>query len=290
MLFLGIGIACNVALLLILKVFQRFSIPAFPAIVVNYFVAGSFSLFFISPVRVYYDASHLWLPAFLLGLLLVSVFYLISATTEKMGVSVASVANKISVVIPVILAFLLYDDAITWMKMAGIALALLSVVFVTAGTPSATGNTASKKSYLLPLAVFIGSGIIDALVNYAQKKIVHSDIETACLSGLFFFAAGTIGLVVFLFFYPKKNISYTKVLLGGILLGTPNYFSIFFVMRAISTNILQSSVLYPIVNVCVVLGSSLCAFLFFSEKISAKNWVGIGLSMIAILLIAFSEN
>ncbi|HWY37941.1 MAG TPA: DMT family transporter [Bacteroidia bacterium] len=289
MFFLVLGIACNVALLLIVKSFARFGVEAFPAIVVNYFVAGSFSLLLTTPKSVYLEADHLWLPAALLGIFFISVFYMISLTTEKIGVSAASVANKMSVVIPVILAFLLYGDSITILKITGIILALLSVIFVSSTAKKEKNN--SKQNFLLPIAVFIGSGIIDALVNYIQKKIVHSDVETACISGLFFFAAGTFGLLAFILFYKdKKKLDIKKTILAGIILGTPNYFSIYLIMRAISGNIMQSSVLYPIVNVSVVLGSTVIAFLFFAEKLSFKNWMGIALSIAAIALIAGSSS
>jgi drug/metabolite transporter (DMT)-like permease len=286
MIFLLAGILCNVALLLVLRTFSHFKIPAFPAIIVNYFVAAAFSLFFTSSRSVFLTASHLWWPSVILGALLVSVFFLISLTTERIGVSVASVANKMSVVIPVALAFVLYCDSISALKVAGIALALLSVIFVSI-RPGATAL--AKGSLLLPAAVFVGSGIIDSLVNYAQKRIVQSADETACLTGLFFTAAGMIGLFVFLFFYRGKNsLPYGRILLGGIVLGTPNYFSIYLIMRAISDNVLQSSVLYPVVNVGVVLGSTLGAVLLFGEKLSWKNWAGILLSVLAIILITLA--
>ena len=287
MLFLIAGIACNVALLLIIKSFKQYNIEAFPAIVVNYFVAATFSLAFTSTKGIYMDARHLWIPSLILGVLFVSVFYLISLTTHKMGVSVASVANKMSVVIPVIMAFTLYGDTITFFKIAGIILALLSVVFVSSRNSKEGEN--KKTNWILPGAVFLGTGIIDALVNYCQKKIVQSDDETACLTGLFFYAAGTFGLIAFLLFYRnKKKLNYGKIILAGIILGTPNYFSIYLIMRAISNNVLQSSVLYPVVNVGVVLGSTLSAFLFFSEKLSVKNWLGILLSVAAIALITLA--
>lgn len=282
--FLISGIACNVALLLIIRSFKKFNIPAFPAIVVNYFVAATFSLAFMSSRAVYVEATHLRIPALILGILFVSVFYLISLTTEKMGVSVASVANKMSVVIPVAMAFVLYKDEITWIKILGIFLALASVVFVSKRKRNNT--TTEKNNWLLPAAVFIGTGIIDAIVNYAQKRIVQSDDETACLTGLFFYAAGIFGLIAFFLFYRnKKELRYGRIILAGIVLGTPNYFSIYLVMRAISDNVLESSVLYPVVNVGVVLGSTICAFLFFSEKLSLINWLGIALSVAAIALI-----
>jgi drug/metabolite transporter (DMT)-like permease len=185
------------------------------------------------------------------------------------------------------MAFLLYGDEVTFLKVSGILLALLSVVFVSSRGDGA--KEANKAGWLLPLAVFLGSGIIDALVNYAQKEVVRSVDETACLTGLFFYAAGLFGLLAFLLFYKrKKELNYGRTVLAGIVLGLPNYFSIYLVMRAISDNVLQSSVLYPVVNVGVVLGSTLCAFLFFSEKLSLTNWLGIVLSIAAIGLITFA--
>lgn len=285
MLFLVSGILCNIAILLIVRGFKRYEVEAFPAIVVNYFVAASLSLFFTSSGGIFFSASHLWLPSLVLGVLFVSVFYLISLTTERIGISVASVANKMSVVIPVALAFLLYGDSITWLKITGIVLALLSVVFVSLRAEDAT---AKKGSWLLPAAVFLGSGIIDSLVNFAQKRIVQSPDETACLTGLFFAAAGTVGLAAFVIFYPKRHINYKRVIAGGIILGTPNYFSIYLIMHAIGDNVLQSSVLYPVVNVGVVLGSTLGALLLFGEKLSWKNWLGICMSVLAITLITLA--
>ena len=288
MFYLIIGIACNILLLLILRSFQKFNVASFPAIVVNYFVAGSFSLLFTTPKTIYMEATHLWLPALFLGSLFVSIFYLISQTTAKLGVSVASVSNKMSVVIPVILAFIIYKDSPDLFKILGIIIALLSV-FLVSSSGKKDESSSDKKNFILPLAVFLGSGIIDALVNYAQKKLVHSEAETACFSGLSFYSAGLIGVVAFIIFYKEKSIiNIKKTLLAGIILGTPNFFSIYFIMKAIDANFMQSSVLYPILNVSVVLGSTFCAYLFFAEKLSIKNMIGIGLSVLAIAFIALS--
>ena len=288
MFYFIIGISCNILLLLILRSFQKFNITSFPAIVVNYFVAGSVSLLFTSPKTIFLEASHLWLPSVVLGSLFISIFYLISKTIEKNGVSVATVSNKMSVVIPVVLAFMIYKDSPHLLKIAGIILALLSV-FLVISKPRQEGSVVAKGSYLLPLAVFVGSGLIDAIVNYVQKKLVHSEIETSCFSGLSFYAAGILGIIAFVvFFKDKQAIDVKKTLLAGTLLGIPNYFSIYFIMKAIDANFAQSSVLYPILNVSVLLGSTLGAYLFFAEKLSLKNIAGIVLSVLAIVLISMA--
>ncbi len=294
MFYLVVGILCNIILLLILKSFQKFNVASFPAIIVNYVVAGSISLLFTNPKTVYFEASHLWLPSLALGALFCSIFFLISLTIERNGVSVATVSNKMSVVIPVILAFIIYKDSPHLLKILGIIMALLSVFLVSSAPVSQTTDasvpaTKDKIKFILPIAVFFGSGMIDSIVNYVQKKLVHSEIETACFSGLSFFAAALIGLIAFVFFYKDKaKLDIKRTLIAGTVLGLPNYFSIYFIMKAIDANFIESSVLYPLLNVAVVLGSTLGAYLFFAEKLSFKNMAGIALSVFAIALIALA--
>jgi len=287
--YLVISVICNILLLLIIRSYQKFGVASFPAIIVNYFVAGSLSLFFTTPKTIYLEASHLWLPALFLGSLFVTIFFLITKTTEKMGVSVASVANKMSVVIPVILAFIIYKDSPHLFKLLGIIIAFISVFLVSASDKK-TESVSGKKNFLLPIAVFLGSGIIDAIVNYAQKKMVHSEAEATCFSSLSFFSAGLIGFIAFLILYKnKKSIDVKKTILAGVILGVPNVFSIYFIMKAIDANFIESSVLYPVFNVSVVLGSTFFAYLFFAEKLSLKNIIGVILSVIAIAFIAFAK-
>jgi multidrug transporter EmrE-like cation transporter len=56
-------------------------------------------------------------------------------------------------------------------------------------------------------------------------------------------------------------------------------------MLAINESGFESSVIYPIVNMGVVLISSLCGILFFKEKLSKINYAGIALSILAIAMI-----
>jgi drug/metabolite transporter (DMT)-like permease len=286
MLYLTAGILCNVLLLVILKSFQRFGIPSLQGIVVNYFVAGTTALFFIGEPFTYEEVIHSgWIGASLtLGFLFISIFYLISLTAQKISISVASVANKMSVVIPVTLAFMLYGDSITAFKICGIVLALASVYLTT----RTNGSTAAEKNntIVLPLLVFVGSGIIDAIVNYANKRLIHSAKEDALFTSAGFYIAGVIGLCCLLYqlIIRKEKFVY-KSIFAGICLGVPNFFSIYFILKALSSNVLESSQLYPVANIFIVLLSALAGVFLFKEKLSRLNLIGIGLSVIAICLV-----
>jgi drug/metabolite transporter (DMT)-like permease len=203
---------------------------------------------------------------------------------------VASVANKMSVVIPVCFAFYFYHDSAPALKIIGLALALLAV-YLTVKPANKNEIAASEKAgitkIILPLIVFVGSGVIDTLVNYAQKNYLATNSETALFVAVTFYIAGIIGVLVTVAGIISGKMKFQpKSILAGIILGIPNYFSIYFVMLAIQQGAWQSSVIYPIVNMGVVLGSTFSGVLFFREKLSKWNYAGILISVISIALIA----
>ena len=78
-----------------------------------------------------------------------------------------------------------------------------------------------------------------------------------------------------------------KNILGGILLGIPNYYSMEFLLKAFKTDI-ESSTLFTINNVGIVILTTVFALLFFKEKLIKKNWIGIALAVFSILLVSFA--
>ena len=287
MLFLTLGILCNVILLIVLKSFDKFGIPSLQGIVVNYFVAGTTALFFVGEPYTLSEVVHAdFFPiSLVLGALFISIFYLISLTAQKINIAVASVANKMSVVMPVIIAFMFYGDQVTILKIVGIILALSSVYLTT--KPSESTEKKSGSLLLLPVAVFIGSGIIDSLINYANKRLIHTPKEDALFTGFGFYIAGCIGILWLLYMIVFKKEKFVwKSIIGGIVLGVPNFFSIYFILKALSCGVFESSQLYPIANVFIVILSSLAGVVLFKEKLSKVNAIGILLSVVAIGLIA----
>lgn len=285
MLYLALGALGNVILLLIIKSFERFNVPSLQGIVVNYLVAGTVALFFVGePFTLSEAVAFDSFPvSLILGVFFVLVFYSVSITAQQINIAVATVANKMSVVMPVIAAFLLYGDKVTPFKIAGIVVALSSVYLT---TKSDEKTASSSKKWIMPVLVFIGSGIIDSIVNHANKRLIDSPKENALFIAFGFFMAGCIGALwlTYLFITKKEKFVFRSII-AGIVLGIPNFFSIYFILKALSSNVLESSQLYPVANVIIVILSSLGGVLLFKEKLSKINAVGILLSVVAIGLI-----
>ena len=229
MIYLLLSIFFNTSLLVIFKYFEKFKIENLPAIVVNYMVAACLGFINNKSEISNYEIlhQHWMLIAVMLGLLFISVFNLIALTAQRVSVSAASVSSKMSVVIPVIAAFLFYHDSIYLMKITGIIFALLAVYLTSKQQKKNSNQTIHSWLLLLPATVFIGSGIIDALVNYAQVNYV-SENDTDIFISSCFSVASLIGLTIVIYqCIVYKKIPRLKSIVGGIILGIPNYCSIF---------------------------------------------------------------
>lgn len=282
-------------LTLAFKVCERYKVNIFQAIVFNYitcvitgsFVNGSF------PINATAIATPWFTWACVMGVLFVSIFNVVGFTAQKIGVAVASVANKLSLIIPVVLSVYLYNETVAGWKLAGVILALVAVVltcYQTKQQESLKDTGVKKWAYILPLVLFIGSGLLDALINHVQKLYVTEENKNAFLiSG--FLSAAVIGSVLLLIQYSTGRQKFAvKNLLAGIIIGIPNYFSIWCLVRFLKQSPWQSSASIPVNNMGIVLFSSVVAWLLFKERLSKINWAGIVVSLIAIYLIAFGDR
>lgn len=295
MIYLVGSIVLTSYLLLSFKVCGKLNIPVFPAIVFNYItcvitgsmVNGSF------PIQSESVTTPWFRWAMIMGLLFITSFNLIGVTAQKLGVAVASVANKLSLIIPVILTIVLYNEQVVGWEVVGISLALIAVIFTCYPKKNESGNTQAIPMFqkiLLPLLVFIGSGFLDALINHVQQTYVTKETNNAFLiSG--FFSAASIGTLVLIYQYWKKQLAFNfNQVIAGICIGIPNYFSIWCLVHFLQDSPWETSASLPVNNMAIVLFSTLVAALLFKEKLTVINWIGIALSAIAIYLIAFGNT
>ena len=138
-------------------------------------------------------------------------------------------------------------------------------------------------------AIFAGSGSIDTMMKYMQHNYV-SENESAAFAMVIFMSAAFFGIIWMLIAQRDRFRNFNqKSIIGGIALGIPNFCSIYFLMMALEKSGMQSSVLYPVNNMGIVVLSALFGILIFREKLSIINVLGIILAVGAIALIAFSK-
>lgn len=224
-----------------------------------------------------------FLGTIFLGILFIIVFNLMAKTSQDVGVSVASVATKMSLVIPVVFGVLVYKEELGTLKIIGIILALAAVYFASIKEKYIT---IKRSSLLLPISVFLGSGIIDTAIKYVQEIHIEEN-KFPLFSATVFGSAAAVGIIFIIMKSAKTPIKPNhKNILGGIALGVPNYFSVYFLLRALQHPSLNSASVFTINNVSIVMLSTLLGILLFKEQISLKNWGGIALAVISIILVA----
>ena len=97
------------------------------------------------------------------------------------------------------------------------------------------------------------------------------------------FISGVIILIL------RKEKIHKKDLIGGIYLGIPNYFSLYFLLLTLSSFNNNGAVVYPILNVGIIVLSSMASFLIFSEKLVKLNIIGMIMALLAIFLISYQD-
>lgn len=284
MIYILLSVLFNAVLFVILKLFSRFNINTLQALVVNYFTAFAMGLLFSKEEFEYAEiVKKTWFTgSFLLGFLFIGVFYVTALTSQRNGISVASVASKMSVIIPVCFGVLLYNESMGFTKIIGVLLALIAVYF---SSKKEEGSIADYKNILLPVLVFFGAGAIDTSLKIMQNNYLPSE-EIAMFSSHTFLMAFSVGIVLVGFNILKNKMKITgKSILGGIVLGIPNYFSLYYLIKMLDSRVFESSTIFTIHNVAIVVVSTLVAILFFKEKITMRNGIGIALALVAIFLV-----
>ena len=273
----------------VFRLYRTYDISTFHAIVVNYLTAFCTGLFLYSgPLTLSDIPAQPWVTgALLLGVLFIVIFNLMARTSQQLGVSVASVATKMSLVIPVLAGLVLYGEQLNLVKIAGIATALVAVFFASLKNDKRHLRR-DLRILMLPFLVFLGSGIIDSSIKYLEATMVQAPDFPVFSATLFGFAALT-GLGILLIRSPGDLLHWNpRNILGGVALGVPNFFSVYFLLRALQFEGLNSASIFTLNNVCIVMLTTLLGILLFKEAMSPRNWAGIALAVVSILLISFS--
>lgn len=292
MIFLLLSILSSVSVFVLFKFVERFGVQGFSAIVINYLVA-CLAGFFLSKNTPDFSLilSAKWLPlATVLGLLFIVMFVGIAQSTRQSGVAITTVAVKMSVIFPI--AFSIWYDAydqLTALKLTGILLALVAVFLAVY-----QNKEVEAQPKFLPLFLFLGIGVMDSFMKFAQSKYVSADLVPTFSAVIFAFSL-IIGVVLLPFNKQAlKGMLKIKTWMFGVILGIVNFGTVYFLLLALNSDTLfgsqqtSGSVVFGVNNICIVALSVILGYAFFNERPTRLNWTGIGLSIVAIGILAIS--
>ena len=287
MIFLILCIVINGFIGVIFKYFGIFKVNTLHAILINYAICvicgslylGDFTYLFKLP-------SFSWTPiAAILGLTFIIVFNAYAHAVQRAGVGMATIFQKMSLIAPVIVALVFYGDSISVWKIAGIMLAIVSLVLLSLSNGKVQ-NIGSALSILL--LVFFGSCFIDVMLYLAEVEALAPNADVRFVCSIFLFAL-IFGLIFLTYNYLSKNNSSFELrsLWAGIALGLPNFFSIYLLLYVIALG-WEGSLVFPANNVGVLSIAAIAGIILFKEEITRRKIMGFVAAVAAIILLAIN--
>lgn len=303
MLLLGLSILLSVLLLLNFRLFQRYGVDTFQAIIFNYpvcFLTGYLLLPAGQSFSVDLSQTWTWLSLGL-GVGFIVTFRLSGASTQRMGITTTSLANNLSLVIPLCFSLFIFQThgkSFDILNYTGLVLALVAVGLSTykdrpVGNTGEAGGPGARRpgaNVLLPVAVFLMYGTTNTLINYINLRYIPSTDKTVQVTLTMVLGAIVTGAIMLLVRLARGTERLQpRSLLAALTLGVPNFLSFYTLLLALSAFGGNGAFVYPLYNMGVIIVSALTAALFFRERLSLLNKIGLVLALLAIGLISWQE-
>ena len=282
-----IAVLCSVAVSVLLKVARKRNIVIQQAIAFNYIVALSLSWFLLKPdfkglEFTDFIAQSEITPIFLaLGILLPSVFIIMSKAVEFAGIVRSDAAQRLSLFLPILAAFLIFHETLSQSKAIGIVLAFVGL-FCLLSKPNEQSEV-DFRGVLALVGVWFGYGIIDILFKQVAKS-------GGAFPTTLFIAFSLAACIMFIYLLFKRTQWNVASFVGGIILGVLNFFNILFYIKAHQSFGSNPTLVFAGMNIGVICLGTITGSLIFKEKISKINWLGIVFSLCAIFCLYYLDK
>lgn len=282
MIWLVLSVLLSTSIFIIFRLLSKLNVPVFPVILINYLVCsvlGVFMVFLNNKSFELFNWTTNYIYPLILGIVFIITFLAMAKSTAINGTGLTSMLSKMSVIIPVCVAVVFLNETLSYLKIIGIFLSLFGVFIIL--------YRKEKQAHLnfgILLLVFLGSGLVDTGLGLLKSKLLPQ-INEWVISTLIFFTAFVLGFLYYNFSNSQKTNWNKKIILFGIGLGTINLFSIVCLLQAVKAFKGETSLLFILNNVCIVVLSYLFSMLFFKEKIQIKTAIGIVIVLISMVFL-----
>jgi drug/metabolite transporter (DMT)-like permease len=280
-----LSIVCSVLVSVLLKLARRFGIDIGQAIAWNYVVASALTALVLQPsLTTLREPMTPWLALIGLGILLPTIFLALGASVRHAGIVRSDAAQRLSLLISLLAAFVLFGERLVAFKGIGIALGLLALLCMVWHGEDGTRKD-GPAGWLYPLLVLVGFGVIDVLF----KRVALAGLPLGASLQAMFALALVIAFALQLWRRMQGRTRFTaRSAGGGLVLGLANFGNILFYLRGHQALPQHPALVFTTVSIGVVALGALVGTLVFRERLSRLNLAGVALALLAIALIATS--
>lgn len=296
MIYLIVAVLCSVAVSVLIKILRQRNIDIRQTIVAGYPVAFLLTLLLLKPeVNNIGDLGGAWGIIIALGILLPLVFVILGRAIEAVGIVATDAAQRLSLIIPIIAAFLLFGEVLTGTRIFGLALGFLALGALVyqpksiqdnrgAGNDAHTAaQTTASRTPLWLFGVWAGYGIIDILFKQVAK-------QGAAFPLTLFVSFGLAGLLLFIYLIITRVRWQGNALAAGLLLGALNIGNIYAYVRAHQVLSESPSIVFTGMNVGVITVAAIIGVGVFKERLNRINMLGILLAICSVAVLFMAES
>lgn len=217
-----------------------------------------------------------------LGILLPGIFLVLAKSVDCVGMVRTDAAQRLSLVLPLIAAFTLFGEALTWQKFGGILLGLVAIACIVA-RKSRVITPAASNNWVWPLGVFVGLGAIDILFKLLAQlgRVPFTSVLLATFLLAFLLSLLYIGFLT----YHKQLEFNRRQLLGPLLLGCFNFGNILFYVEAHKQLSSDPALVFSTMNIGVIVVAAFIGLAVFKEQLSRLNLAGVIMAIAAVLFL-----
>ncbi len=278
MVYLILAVLSSALVAVLMRLGEKHITNNYAMFTANYFVCSLTAFLFIGDKSGVFTMREGLPFALILGLisgcLYLGSFTLMKLNIERNGVMLATVFMKLGVLIPVLMAMIVFREAPTVLRMTGFAVAVAAIIILNVGK----SEEKRGKTFPLLLLLLLVSGFTESMANIFDK----AGEESLKDSFLFFnfltamLLAGTVTAV------KHKPVTW-KDIAFGVVIGVPNYFASRFLLLSLGK--LPAVAVYPVYNVGAIVLVGIAGIFLFKEKMSAKKYLGFGMIAAALVLL-----
>lgn len=207
------------------------------------------------------------------GVLYLAGFVLLQRNIRSNGVVLSSTFIKLGLLVAMVVSVVFFGERPEIWQWAGFALAVAAIVVI---NYRPGGEKAGSIWGLIALLLAGGGGdamskVFEELGNPALSGhfLLYTFLMAFCLCALL------VGL--------QKGKTGKWEWIFGLLIGVPNFFSAKFLLGALEH--IAAVIVYPVYSVATILVVSLTGVLVFKERLEKRQWIGMGLILIALVLL-----
>ncbi len=279
MIYLILAIASSALISIMMRASEKYVKNEMAMFMANYGICMMLSLAFVKDMS--QVSGFMAKPDVLTLILGVSsgVMYLVNFLYYKYnmkqnGIVMSATFMKLGVLVPTIMAVVVFREVPKWTQVIGIFVAIAAIVLI-----NFEKNSFSKSKHMIGLLfLLLLSGFTDSMSNIFEEMgdAGMKDVYLFVTFGTAFMI--TIGMICF----GKMKIG-IKELIFGACIGVPNYLSSRFLLLALED--VEAVLVYPTYSVSTMIVIMIAGIVIFRERLSKKNICALGMILASITLL-----